>query len=428
MFLKRAVIISLIVYSILITSGITLIFVSSERRDERYLTFFRNVGNAEKEILRVRAILDGIVLGEGITGTEALFKQLDSLKYQFSALHAMIDCPYVRHAPEDGFSVISDYDTLQIQLTELQRAIRDWDAGKAESERNLLYERLNEFNLKYKEYETHLLGLLVLENRNYRWQIIGIVTLGLLFLALAGFVIILLVNRLIRADRSLINKTVEVENRERERIAADLHDGLGSLLSGLLMHVQVLEKEFAGHSQLRKQLRNLNRLSNDAITSIEEVINNLNPSLLSRYGLVTSIRSIIGRVNQLGKTRFTIDDSGLDVQFQERTGVLLFRICTELINNALKHSHASNASFRFYNVKREFHLEYRDDGVGFVTDPVFMEDNKGGLYNLLRRVESMDGICQINSLPDRGVEIDIIVRVNTKPEKHLKPGMLWENR
>ncbi len=416
MFLKRAVIISLIVYSILITTGIALIFVSSEGRDQRYIAIARQAGNVEREILRARAILDEVVLGEGNTGRVELLRRLDTLNSRLSGLHALIDSAHMRHTPEGGSTASSDYDTLLIQFRELQHALKDRDAGSRYENRVLLMERFIDFNRSYDKYESHLPGLLVLDNRSYRWQVIGMVTLGLLFLALAGFVIIRLVNRLIKADRSLIRKTIEVENRERERIAADLHDGLGSLLSGLLIHIQVLEKEFAGHPRLTEQLRNLNRLSNDAIGSIEEVINNLNPSLLSRYGLVRSLRSITDRVNQLGRTRFTIDDSGLDIHFQQSTEVLLFRICTELINNALKHSNASNASFRFCNVKREFHLEYRDDGVGFDRDPVSLEENKGGLYNLLRRVESMEGTCRIDSVPDRGVEIEIVVRLDTKTE------------
>jgi signal transduction histidine kinase len=284
----------------------------------------------------------------------------------------------------------------------VQEGSRNWEK---------LFQSFNQFSLSYEEYESELPSLLILDNTRYRLNIIGIVFLNLIFLALAGYLIIRLINKLILADRSLVRKTIDVETRERERIAADLHDGLGSLLSGLIIHIQVLEKEYESDADLNQKLKHLDRISNNAIQSIEEVINNLNPSVLSRYGLVKSLERIVQRINQLGKTQFTVDASKLDIQFQESTELLLFRICNELINNALKHSNAKGAEFRFFNIKKEFHLVYRDDGVGFETDLVALEENKGGLNNLIRRVESMEGSFRIESEPDEGVEIEIIFRM-----------------
>jgi signal transduction histidine kinase len=155
----------------------------------------------------------------------------------------------------------------------------------------------------------------------------------------------------------------------------------------------------------------LNSLSKDAIKSIEDAINNLNPSQLSRYGLVKSLQKIVDKINQLGKTQFRIDSSGLDIKFQESTELLLYRICTELINNALKHSEAEHASFRFFNLKKEFHLIYKDDGIGFTTEFRILDEEKSGLYNLMRRVESMEGNFRIDSEPRKGVEIEIVLNL-----------------
>ena len=207
----------------------------------------------------------------------------------------------------------------------------------------------------------------------------------------------------------MVRKAIDVETRERERIAADLHDGLGSLLSGLLIHIQALEKQHAGDVQLGEQLKQLNYLSNSAISSIEEVINNLHPSSLTRYGLVESVSRLIRRINQLGRTQFRIRVADADVSFPKSTELFLFRICSELINNALKHSNASVVNFVFYSEKNNFHLVYSDDGIGFEIDELSLADEKGGLHNMVRRVESMDGKCWIKSKPDQGVEIEIVL-------------------
>ena len=263
--------------------------------------------------------------------------------------------------------------------------------------------------MNYKQYESQLPGLLLLQNRRFTYQIFGIVLVNLMFLFLSGFIILRLVRRLVRAERELLKKAIEVESRERERIAADLHDGLGSLLSGLLIHIQVLEKKHAGNDALKEPLKQLNYLSNSAISSIEEVINNLHPTSLSRYGLVESVSRLIARINKLERTQFSIESRGMDQRFPPSTELFLFRICNELINNALKHSNATRAIFVFYTERRKFHLVYRDNGVGFDMDQLSFQDEKSGLYNLVRRVESMEGTCRIDAEPDKGVEIEIVL-------------------
>jgi signal transduction histidine kinase len=81
--------------------------------------------------------------------------------------------------------------------------------------------------------------------------------------------IIHLINQLIIADRKEIQKTIEIEGRERQRIAADLHDGFGAYLSSIIMHIQILENDYGENLVLRKKIENLNQLSRQALQSIE---------------------------------------------------------------------------------------------------------------------------------------------------------------
>ena len=178
------------------------------------------------------------------------------------------------------------------------------------------------------------------------------------------------------------------------------------------MHIQVLEKDYEKDPALIKKLIHLNQLANHSLESIEEVINNLNPSLLSRFGLVETLRKIIKKANVLGKTQFSIDVRNLDYEISQGTEVILYRICTELINNALKHSGAEKAWFTLYNIRKEIHLKYRDNGVGFQDENSFLEDNKTGLNNLFNRVESVGGVCRINSEAGKGVTIEISFDLN----------------
>jgi len=401
--LKRTVIISLVTFSILITTGIILIFRSSLKRDANHVDFVRIAGQAENEILKTRLYIDEILLESVSPSSTDLKNQVESVRYVLAELHRMVSLHYENYSVSGYFDFETQYGLITRSLDSFEESI----SVKAPKESEML-EQFNAFSLEYKSYETNLPRLVLIDNSRYKTEIFVIVTLNLLFLLLAGYVIIRLINQLIIADRSLVRKTIEVETRERERIAADLHDGLGSLLSGLLIHIQVMEKKYADNPELKEQLRNLNELSNSAISGIEEVISNLNPAQLTRYGLIESLRKIVDKINRLGRTQFSVDAEKLDLEFQESTELMLYRICNELINNTLKHSNASSAEFVFYNIKKEFHLIYTDDGVGFSTDIKTLEEEKGGLYNLIRRVESMEGAYRIESEPQRGVLVEII--------------------
>ncbi len=409
--LKRTIFISLVGLSLLITTGIVLIFMSSYSRDSRYIKVVRLAGDLESEILKTRIAVDEIIIHNNNEYSNELVDRFDSLRSLLNELHVHINSSYSRYAGNDFFHFDTRYDTVISRLNILEQHVNEGNFLRNDGLEASLFSTFNGFNLAYQDYEQDLSRLQLMDNNRYKLEIIGIVILNLIFLSLAGYMIIRLYNQLIQADRDLVRKTIEVEKRERERIAADLHDSLGSLLSGIIIHLQVLEKKYADDPALKNQLRHLNTLSNSAINGIEEVINNLNPSLLSRYGLVKSLERITARVNGLGKTEFSIDSKELNIEFPDSTELILFRICSELINNALKHSIAKKASFKFFNIKKEFHLLYRDDGIGFAEDHLNVEEKKGGLYNLIRRVESMEGTFRIESEPGEGVEIEIILNI-----------------
>jgi signal transduction histidine kinase len=407
--LRRTIVSSLIVFSVLLTSGIVLIFVNSTRRDALHVEIVSLAGDMESRMLMSRIQIDELLMSESVVDQDVLAVDLDTLRSLLYQLDKRIRESYPdRHSGlKETFK--GSYLEVMTGLDAMEKLVHDPDSGSGLVSGEKIISAFNRFYISYKTYESALPELLLLDNRRFTYQILAVVFINLLFLFIAGYVILRLTNRLIRADMELVQKAIDVETRERERIAADLHDGLGSLLSGLLIHIQAMEKQHAGDAGLKEQLKQLNYLSNSAITSIEEVINNLNPSSLTRYGLVESVSRLVQRINKLGQTQFRIRVADAELQLSKSTELFLFRICNELINNALKHSKASVANFVFYREKNKFHLVYSDDGVGFEMEELSLEDEKGGLHNMVRRVESMDGKCWIKSKPGQGVEIEIVL-------------------
>ncbi|MFO7672058.1 MAG: histidine kinase [Bacteroidales bacterium] len=361
----------------------------------------------EREILKARIYIDDVILNNDNALLPEFKLSLDSVRLNLEELHTLISAEHENNRNIDILTFREHYSKIAYNLVQIEYRLSESDEITLSD--TVLFNAFNQFHLNYKRLQEFLPAYLLLDTMRYKREIIAILVINFFIILLAGFIILKLINQLIRADRTLIHKTIEVENRERERIAADLHDGLGALLSGLIIHIQVMEKENTENPEILSKLNHLNYLSNQALKSIEEVISNLNPSLLTRHGLIKSLVKITDKINALGKTQFTVKAEKLTINLPASTELLLYRISSELINNALKHSRAEHAEFCFHDHRKEIHLVYKDDGIGF--DPAFasFEEEKSGLSNLIRRVESMEGRYQIYSKPGKGVEIRIVV-------------------
>lgn len=365
--------------------------------------------NIETEILETRILIDDLIFKSDSTILDDLCKSLDTIKTGLEELNAIFTDEFKNNDLKD-FN--KEYKELSVRLSTLEEYIIIDNNFRLNISKTFLFSVFSDFNLSYRHFELFLHRYFFDNTIRYKREIFGVMTFIFLVVLLAGYLIIRLINQLIIADRTLIQKTIEVENRERQRIATDLHDSLGALLSSMVLHIQVLEKDYEKDPALIKKLLYLNQLANHSLESIEEVINNLNPSVLSRLGLVKTLEKIIKKVNVPGKTQFTINARNLNYQLSQGTEVLLYRICTELINNALKHSGAKKAWFTLYNIKKEIHLKYKDNGVGFEDEGSFLDDDKTGLKNILSRVESVGGVCRINSEVNKGVNIEISFDLN----------------
>ena len=242
---------------------------------------------------------------------------------------------------------------------------------------------------------------------------LGIGLFNTLIIILVGIAILKLTHQVVKADRNLIRNTVEVENRERERIAADLHDGLGALLSGLMIHIQVMKKrnEDKNDFSLSTDLGNLQAMVNSALDGIEEVINNLSPSELLQHGLIDSVQRLIIRINRIKQTTFSLESQAQLPELGHHRELLIFRICSELINNTLKHAEAKDATIKFFVHNRRLIIEYLDNGKGFEYLPGSGNFGKDGLNNIVRRVESMEGNYAFGNNTDNGMYVKISIPI-----------------
>ena len=282
--------------------------------------------------------------------------------------------------------------------------------------------RLNEIfagnDMRFKEFESGLQKYLLRENRDFK-LISFFFKLGAFIALMISLVYISkLINRLRMTELRLVEQTVETEQRERSRIAADLHDDLGGILSCINLYLKILEAEFREGKDVSQQITNLRQLSDTSLQRVEAVINNLAPLSLTKYGLEEAVHRMCGRMSKLGKCRFEFDARQFSHKLSPGTELILFRIFSELTNNALKHSRASLVQMVLKSSKHVVKLAYHDDGIGLGTNPVQDSGkNKIGLKSIKNRIESLRGTCQIKTAPGKGLDIRLQFRITKQRVK-----------
>jgi signal transduction histidine kinase len=210
-------------------------------------------------------------------------------------------------------------------------------------------------------------------------------------------------------QNQMINVKLEIEEKERNRIASDLHDSLGSLLWGAKVNSTFIQRTVPLNNEVQDSFQELNQILDESIQTVRRISWELTPEAFQYSGLVDSVRKVCERLNGKGidviikeeNSRFWNDDNALQ----------MFRVLQELVNNTIKHSEATSLEIRMNWHQYEFELNFHDNGIGL---PQTNTTHGVGLWNISHRVERMKGKIQIGHPPMRGgLEVNIKVPLAT---------------
>lgn len=212
-------------------------------------------------------------------------------------------------------------------------------------------------------------------------------------------------------ERKIMRTIIETEEKERTRFAKDLHDGLGSLLSSINIYINMIKSGDLNEEEKISIVNITKSLIDEAILSTKEIANNLRPTVLSQFGLIASVKSFCEKINATGTININFKDNKLDHRLNEDIEIILFRVINELINNTLKHASAKNIDITIINKNQLLILQYHDDGIGFNLKEKLEEENDGmGLYNIMSRINTLNGNIDFQSKAGKGVNIEIKLR------------------
>jgi signal transduction histidine kinase len=219
-----------------------------------------------------------------------------------------------------------------------------------------------------------------------------------------------------RQQNELFNAIVTTQDQERKRIAQDLHDGLGSVLSAAKLKLSSLEesKKTMLPNELDKYQASLDLLD-EASTELRNISHNIMPATLSKLGLQAALQNLIGKIAAHAKIQINFTAHGFENRIEEGTEMSIYRIVLELINNIVKHAAAQKVTIQLIQYPHYINLMIEDDGKGFNFNKA-LEEKKGiGLGNILSRVEYMNGIVEIDSSAGKGTTVTIEIPFTATP-------------
>ncbi len=217
-------------------------------------------------------------------------------------------------------------------------------------------------------------------------------------------------------QQKIIDTMIETEERERQKMAQDLHDDLGPLLSTMNMYLQALLESDNKETQ-KTYLKKIGEIIQESIANVRQISNDLSPYTLNNFGLKAALESRIDRQQQFINIRF---NSNIDkTRFSNVIETIYYRITNELINNTLKHAKADKIIINLNYESDMLILEYNDNGVGFDVQKMIDQKKEGiGLSSILSRAKSLGSQYEFYSTPNKGMQFILITK--TTIEGHEK--------
>jgi len=196
--------------------------------------------------------------------------------------------------------------------------------------------------------------------------------------------------------RNILTEITALE-KERSRIATDLHDELGPLLSAVKMKINSFE---LADEEDQAEIVRTNQHIDSMLKRVREISFDLMPSALLRKGLVVAIKEFADYIMKSNALHINIHTKEA-INLPEQKAVNIYRIMQEVIHNTLKHANASQLTIELYKEKNKLVLKTHDDGVGFNADA--LGPNTGlGLRSLLSRTEIMNGTMFLDTTKGAG--------------------------
>lgn len=254
-------------------------------------------------------------------------------------------------------------------------------------------------------------------------QVIAIVLIGVLLLLLMGVALLLFFffSRKIIVEKELEKKNLEIghqkeiiqsiiitQEKERKRIAQDLHDDISSKLNVINLNANLLKDGDLSAEEYLIVNDSILEATDKTLESARKIAHNLLPPILDEFGLKDALEELADSFNNSRKVTIKYHLEYPKTYLIPEKELHLFRIVQELINNSIRHGKAKNSIINLALQNNTLLFNYTDDGIGF--NPKNINRKKGiGMKNIESRVALLEGNFTINTAENKGFKISIVI-------------------
>ena len=215
---------------------------------------------------------------------------------------------------------------------------------------------------------------------------------------------------LMKQQQLATEAVLEAEENERQRIAKDLHDSIGQMMSAAKMNLSAFESEMRfENGEQRMAFEKIIQLVDESCKEVRNVSHNMMPNALLKSNLSSAIREFIDKLDQK-KLQVHLYTEGLDERLDSNIETVFYRVIQECVNNVIKHAAATTLDISLIKDKDGISATIEDNGLGF--DASDNEKLNGlGIKNIITRIEYLKGTVEFDSTPGKGTLVALHVPV-----------------
>lgn len=220
-----------------------------------------------------------------------------------------------------------------------------------------------------------------------------------------------LLNQINQHQEALINAIVNAQEEERKRIAGELHDGLGGLLSTVKVNLDNVKNTYVSTKENdSKLLIKSISLVDEVCSDLRTISHNMMPGVLVKLGLVAAVNNFVDNVSETNVFNINFETVGLEDRMDGTIEIVLYRVIQETINNIIKHADAKSVNVQLVKHEKVLTVMIEDDGKGFDFE-IIRKENGIGLKNIESRVKYLNGSVVFDSTPGRGTNVIIEIPI-----------------
>ena len=209
-------------------------------------------------------------------------------------------------------------------------------------------------------------------------------------------------------DKQLVavDSMLRGQEEERSRLAKDLHDGLGGLLSGVKFSLRNMKDNLIITPENMTVFERSLDMIDTSIKELRRVAHNMMPEMLTKFGLDEALKEYCNSINTTKLLNVKYQSLGMDSRLDKSAEIIIYRIVQELLNNTIKHASATESLVQLIKQDNRLNVVVEDNGKGF--DTTSLENSKGaGWVNIRSRVDYLKGRVDVHSDQDKGTLVNI---------------------